>query len=89
MLNPYDERTKGWNLINEIHNEYDYDRFYFSIVPRSEGESEKWNSYARLLLRETMKYVHKTYDNPTLRDVQVLACELEEEELKDFRWYRS
>lgn len=82
LLNPYDERTKGWNLFNEIHNEYDYDRFSFSIVPRSEGESEKWNSYARLLLRETMKYVHKTYDNPTLRDVQVLACELEEEELK-------
>lgn len=81
LLNPYDARTKGWNLFNEIHNEYDYERFCISIVPRSEGESEKWNSYARLLLRETMKYVHRNYDNPTLRDVQLLACELEEDKL--------
>lgn len=82
LLNPFDKRTKGWNLFNEIKTEYDYDRFGFSIVPRAEGESEKWNSYARLLLKECMKYVHRSNDKPTLKDVQHMATVMEDGELK-------
>lgn len=82
LLNPFDSRTVGWNLFNEINNDFDYDRFSFSIVPRSEGESEKWNSYARLLLKECMKYVHRNYEKPTLKDVQYMATVLEDDSLK-------
>lgn len=83
LLNPFDERTKGWNLFNEIKNESDYNRFSFSIVPRSEGESEKWNSYARLLLKECMKFVKNNNNRPSMKDVQYMATVLEEDKLKE------
>lgn len=83
LLNPFDDRTKGWNLFNEIKNEADYNRFSFSIVPRSEGESEKWNSYARLLLKECMKYVKNNNERPSMKDVQYMATVLEEDKLKE------
>lgn len=53
ILNPYDSRTEGWSLFNEIRNDYDFKRFALSIVPRGQSkESEEWAGYARLLLRE-------------------------------------
>lgn len=83
LLNPFDDRTKGWNLFNEIREESDYNRFTFSIVPRAEGESEKWNSYARLLLKECMKYVKKNNKRPLMKDVQYMATVLEVDALKE------
>lgn len=83
LLNPFDDRTKGWNLFNEIREESDYNRFTFSVVPRAEGESEKWNSYARLLLKECMKFVKKNNERPLMKDVQYMATVLEVEALKE------
>ncbi len=83
LINPFDDRTQGWNMFNEIRTDYDYDRFSFSIVPKTEGESEKWNSYARLLLRECMKYQRKISDNPSMRDVQYMATVLDDDTLKE------
>lgn len=56
ILNPYDARTKGWSFFNEIRNDYDFERYALSIVPRGQSEeAEEWAGYARLLLRETAK----------------------------------
>ncbi|CAM2164577.1 IncW plasmid conjugative protein TrwB [Burkholderia latens] len=56
LLNPYDERTEGWSFYNEIRADYDFHRYSLSIVPRGKtAEAEEWNSYGRLLLRETAK----------------------------------
>jgi type IV secretory pathway TraG/TraD family ATPase VirD4 len=56
ILNPYDARTKGWSFFNEIRNDYDFERYALSIVPRGQSEeAEEWASYARLLLRETAR----------------------------------
>lgn len=85
LMNPFDSRTVGWNIFNEIKTESDYNRFCFSIVPRTEGENERWNSYARLLLKECLKYVKKNPTNgiPTFKQVQYMATVLEEGILKD------
>jgi len=54
ILNPYDERSQGWSIFNEIRHDYDFKRFALSLVPRGETpEGEEWASYGRLLLSET------------------------------------
>lgn len=84
ILNPYDSRTVGWNIFNEIKTDYDYTRYAQSIVPVSSGESEKWNSYARTLLISVMKYVKDTCVNgkPSMKDVFHIATILDPQQLK-------
>lgn len=54
ILNPYDERSQGWSIFNEIRHSYDFKRFALSLVPRGQSpEEEEWASYGRLLLSET------------------------------------
>ena len=54
ILNPYDERSQGWSIFNEIRHNYDFKRFALSLVPRGQSpEEEEWASYGRLLLSET------------------------------------
>lgn len=56
ILNPYDNRTAGWSFFNEIQNDFDFQRYALSIVPRGRtDEAEEWAGYSRLLLRETAK----------------------------------
>jgi len=58
ILNPYDARSEGWSFFNEIRNDFDFDRYALSLVPRGEThEAEEWRSYARLLLSETARKV--------------------------------
>jgi type IV secretory pathway TraG/TraD family ATPase VirD4 len=54
ILNPYDERSQGWSIFNEIRHDYDFKRFALSLIPKGETpEGEEWASYGRLLLSET------------------------------------
>lgn len=60
ILNPYDERSEGWSIFNEIRREYDFKRFSRSIVPLGQThEAEEWADYGRLLLSETMRVLYK------------------------------
>lgn len=59
ILNPYDERSQGWSIFNEIRHDYDFKRFALSLIPKGEtSEGEEWASYGRLLLTETAKKLH-------------------------------
>lgn len=59
ILNPYDSRTQGWVFYNDIRADYDWKRISRSIVPMSQDKnSEEWNDYGRLLLRETAKKLY-------------------------------
>jgi hypothetical protein len=56
ILNPYDDRSVGWSLFNEVRSSFDFKRLALSIVPRGQTkEAEEWASYARLLLREVWR----------------------------------
>lgn len=69
ILNPYDKRTQGWSFFNEIRNDYDFQRYALSVVPRGKtAEAEEWASYARLLLRETARKL-KMMGNPSVREL--------------------
>ena len=69
ILNPYDKRTKGWSFFNEIRNDYDWQRYALSVVPRGKtDEAEEWASYGRLLLRETAKKL-ALIGTPSMREL--------------------
>lgn len=83
LLNPFDARTKGWNIFNEINKEYDFDKRCKSIVPvGKDANSEQWNSYARVLLKAAMQYEQGLGGIPLMRNVQDNIALKETKELK-------
>lgn len=54
VLNPFDRRTPGWSIFNEIRSSYDCERFARSVVPDGTGDMREWNGYAQFLLKEVM-----------------------------------
>lgn len=56
VLNPFDTRSPGWSIFNEIRNPYDYERISRSVIPVSDNkQQEEWNGYARSLFAETAR----------------------------------
>lgn len=84
ILNPYDQRSPGWSLFNEIRNPYDFKRFSLSLIPRGKSpEEEEWASYGRLLLSETAQTLSAT-GNPNLQGLFHWTTIAPVEELKNF-----
>lgn len=60
ILNPYDARSEGWSLFNEVRADYDWKHLARSLVPMSQDKNaEEWNDFGRLLLRETAKKLYQ------------------------------
>jgi len=69
LLNPYDQRTEGWSFFNEIRADFDWKRLALSVVPLGQdANSEEWNGYARLLLREAARKLHEL-GTPSIHDL--------------------
>ena len=66
IANPYDQRSVGWSIFNEIRDDYDFHRYALSLVPRGRSNAEEeWASFARLLLRETARKLVRE-NNPSI-----------------------
>lgn len=56
LLNPFDKRSPGWCLFNEIRKPYDFERLSSSVIPNSaDASTQQWHGYAQQLLAETMR----------------------------------
>jgi Cdc6-like AAA superfamily ATPase len=55
ILNPFDRRTPGWSIFNEVRKDFDYDRLSRSVVPDGHGGDRQWHHYAQVLYSETMR----------------------------------
>ena len=55
VLNPFDRRSPGWTLFNEVRRDFDYDRLSKSVVPSGQGGDAQWHHYAQVLLSESMR----------------------------------
>lgn len=55
VLNPFDARSEGWSVFNEVRADYDADRIASSIVPPGHGDSAAWHHYAQVLLAEVLR----------------------------------
>lgn len=69
LLNPYDDRTEAWSIFNEMRNDYDYQRYALSLVPRGETkEAEEWRGYARVLVEEVARKLQQT-ETPSISEL--------------------
>jgi type IV secretory pathway TraG/TraD family ATPase VirD4 len=54
ILNPFDTRSVGWSIFNEIDRSYDVERYARSVIPDARSAQDfEWHGYARLLFTET------------------------------------
>ncbi|EJE4644412.1 type IV secretion system DNA-binding domain-containing protein [Vibrio parahaemolyticus] len=84
ILNPYDQRSQGWKFFNEIRNDYDFQRYGLSIVPRGRTEeAEEWASYGRLLLRETARKLERM-GQPSVSELFRWTTIADPEDLREF-----
>lgn len=64
ILNPFDRRSVGWTIFNEIRGVHDFDRMASSIIPpQVDPGDEQWCAYARDVLADTMRKLVET-NNP-------------------------
>jgi len=55
VLNPFDKRSQGWSIFNEIRTSFDCEQYAISLIPRSPStEQETWNSMGRTIVSETL-----------------------------------
>lgn len=76
LLNPYDKRTQGWSVFNEIKADFDYRNFCGSMVPPAADKSaEEWNGYARVILESSMRVLKQEAgtQTPSMDEVTRLA----------------
>lgn len=56
VLNPFDKRSAGWSLFNEIRGVHDFDRMAKSVIPpQVDPSDEQWCAYTRDVLADTMR----------------------------------
>ena len=64
ILNPFDVRSAGWTIFNEIRGIHDFNRMAKSIIPpQVDPSDEQWCAYARDVLSDTMRKLKET-NNP-------------------------
>lgn len=69
ILNPFDTRSEGWSIFNEIRSTYDCDQYAISLIPKSPStEQETWNSMARTIVSEVLAVLLKT-NKATTKDL--------------------
>jgi len=74
ILNPFDQRSQGWSIFNEIRTSYDCEQYAISMIPRSPStEQETWNSMGRTIVSETLTVLVRQGQGTTERLVHWLT----------------
>lgn len=76
ILNPFDARSAGWTIFNEIHGVHDFGRMAKSVIPpQLDPGDEQWCAYARDVLADTMRKLVETYNPDQETLVRMLVRE--------------
>lgn len=59
ILNPFDPRSRRWDLFGEIDNPYDIDQLARSLLPDPGGPDKSWISYARTFFTSVTRQAHE------------------------------
>jgi type IV secretory pathway TraG/TraD family ATPase VirD4 len=65
VLNPFDQRSPGWTVFNEIRKDFDYFRLAKSVIPDAHGPDASWHFYAQILCSEGMRVLMQQGHNTT------------------------
>ena len=47
ILNPFDLRSRSWDLFAELNDDFDVEQLARALIPDTEGEERSWRNYAR------------------------------------------
>jgi hypothetical protein len=59
VLNPFDERSRKWDLFAEINNPYDVEQLARSLIPDHDGADRSWRGYARTFFSAVTRQAHE------------------------------
>jgi len=59
VLNPFDERSRKWDLFAEIKNPYDVEQLARSLIPDHDGADRSWRGYARTFFSAVTRQAHE------------------------------
>ena len=65
VLNPFDSRSPGWSVFNEVRKDFDYFRLAKSLIPDGHGPDASWHFYAQILAAEGMRVLMRQGENTT------------------------
>lgn len=65
ILNPFDARSPGWCIFNDIRSDYDCDQLARSVIPDGSGSDRSWHHYAQILMSETLRALLKRGETTT------------------------
>lgn len=68
VLNPFDRRSRRWDLFAEIKTAHDVEQLARSLIPDHEGQDRSWRSYARTFFTAVTRQAHGV----GIRDVKEL-----------------
>jgi len=63
VLNPFDNRSPGWSVFNEIRKDFDYFRLAKSLIPDGHGPDASWHFYAQILVAEGLRVLMRRGEN--------------------------
>lgn len=84
ILNPFDKRSAGWTIFNEIQGVHDFSRMAKSVIPpQVDPNDEQWCAYTRDVLADTMRKLHET-GNPDQETLVSLLVREDAEVIRAF-----
>jgi type IV secretory pathway TraG/TraD family ATPase VirD4 len=68
LLNPFDKRSPGWAIFNELRKPYDVERLAKSVIPDTgDASAQQWHGYAQQLFAETARALTQSGETTTER----------------------
>ncbi len=55
ILNPFDARSRGWDLFAEINQPYDVEQLARALIPDRDGADGAWRNYARTFVTAVVR----------------------------------
>ncbi len=59
ILNPFESRSRKWDLFGEIQTPYDIEQLARSLIPDHEGSDRSWRGYARTFFTAVTRRAHE------------------------------
>jgi hypothetical protein len=58
ILNPFDDRSRKWDVYAEIRADYDYDQLARSLIPEGSASDRVWRTYAQTFFACVLRQSH-------------------------------
>ena len=79
ILNPFDARSRKWDVYAEIRADYDFDHLARSLIPEGAGSDRVWRTYAQTFFAAVLRQTHTLGVRDTAELVRLLTSASTEE----------